>query len=85
MADGGAICSSGHHMVAVAAKEFAVPMVGVSGAFSFTPLFAHNQSHVLNELLNPADVVPYSSHINFQNVLVRHSTLLCLVISDTYM
>ena len=43
VADGGALCSSGHLMVAVAAKEFSVPVVGVAGAFMLTPLFAHNQ------------------------------------------
>jgi hypothetical protein len=31
MADGGAICSSGHLMCAIAAKEMAVPVVGVTG------------------------------------------------------
>ena len=36
-------------MVAVAAKEFSVPVVGVAGAFMLTPLFAHNQ--VLSYLL----------------------------------
>jgi translation initiation factor 2B subunit (eIF-2B alpha/beta/delta family) len=30
-------------MVAVAAREFSVPVVGVAGTFTLTPLFAHNQ------------------------------------------
>ena len=30
-------------MVAVAAREFSVPLVGVAGTFTLTPLFAHNQ------------------------------------------
>jgi len=42
-ADGGALCSTGHLMVAVAAREFSVPVVGVAGTFTLTPLFAHNQ------------------------------------------
>lgn len=70
MADGGAICRSGHHMVAVAAKDFSVPVVGVSGAFSFTPLFAHNQSHVLDTLLSPADVIDYGLDLNWDNIQV---------------
>ena len=41
--------TTGHLMVAVAAKEFSVPVVGVAGAFMLTPLFAHNQ--VLSDIL----------------------------------
>ena len=74
MADGGAICRAGCQMVAVAAKQFAVPVVGVAGAFSFTPLFAHNQTHVLNEMLCPADVLPYHSEVDLTPVEVSVSS-----------
>jgi translation initiation factor 2B subunit (eIF-2B alpha/beta/delta family) len=30
-------------MVALAAKEYSVPVVGVTGSLCITPLFAHNQ------------------------------------------
>ncbi len=77
MADGGSICSSGHHMVAVAAKEYSVPVVGVSGPFSFTPLFAHNQSQVLDTLLSPADVIEYGLDIAWNNIQVIQCPVRC--------
>ena len=49
----------GHLMVAVAAKEFSVPVVGVAGAFMLTPLFAHNQNAALGQLLSPSSVISY--------------------------
>eukprot|EP01032_Pedospumella_encystans_P018234 gene18234-20763_t len=71
-ADGGAICPSGMLMVCIAAKELSVPVVCVTGAFTLTPLFAHNQSSVLNQLLSPADALPYNANINVNNVEVNH-------------
>jgi translation initiation factor eIF-2B subunit beta len=70
MADGGAISSSGHLMVATAAKEFLVPVVGISGAFSLTPLFAHNQTLALQQLQSPVSAIPYNTDVNFTNVEV---------------
>lgn len=70
MADGGAISSSGHLMVAAAAKEFLVPVVCISGAFSLTPLFAHNQTLALQQLQSPASTLPYNADVNFLNVEV---------------
>lgn len=64
MADGGAICSSGHLMVAAAAKEHAVPVVGLTSAFMLTPLFAHNQETVLNQLKSPEGVIPYHAPVD---------------------
>jgi translation initiation factor 2B subunit (eIF-2B alpha/beta/delta family) len=61
VADGGAVCSSGHLMVAVAAKEFSVPVVGVTGTYMLTPLFAHNQLAALGQLLSPAGVIGYDA------------------------
>lgn len=48
-----------------------MPVVCVTGAFTLTPLFAHNQSTVLNQLLSPADALPYNANINVNNVEVR--------------
>eukprot|EP00981_Chlorochromonas_danica_P006668 scaffold1447_cov165-Ochromonas_danica.AAC.14 len=72
MADGGSISSSGHNMVAIAAKEFSVPVVCVAAAFSLTPLFAHNQSNALQQLLSPSLVLPYAADVNFANVEVSN-------------
>lgn len=54
MADGGCITSAGHMMCAVAAREFSIPVVCLAEAFSLTPLFAHNQTVALQQLLCPA-------------------------------
>lgn len=72
MADGGAISSSGHYMVALAAKDFSVPVVCVSPAFSLTPLFAHNQSSALQQLLSPSSVLAYDADVDFANVEVSN-------------
>lgn len=76
MADGGAICPSGHLMVSTAAKELSVPVVYVAGAFTVTPLFAHNQRTVLNQQLSPADALPYNANINTSNVEVQYEVVL---------
>mmetsp|Transcript_13483 Transcript_13483/g.22567 ORF Transcript_13483/g.22567 Transcript_13483/m.22567 type:complete len:404 (-) Transcript_13483:578-1789(-) len=75
MADGGAICPSGQLMVCTAAKEFSVPVVCVAGAFTLTPLFAHNQSSALNQLLSPATALPYDANINVNNVEVMRALI----------
>lgn len=49
-------------------------MVCVTGAFTLTPLFAHSQSSVLNQLLSPADALPYNANINVNNVEVSSCT-----------
>lgn len=68
MADGGAICSCGHFMLAIAAKQYSVPMVGVTGTFLLTPLFSHNQSAALSELLSPATSIDYHAKFDARNV-----------------
>lgn len=62
MADGGAICISGHAMIAVAAKEFSVPLLCVTGTYLLTPLFSHNQSETLSQLLCPFTSLDYSQY-----------------------
>jgi translation initiation factor 2B subunit (eIF-2B alpha/beta/delta family) len=42
---------TGYLMVATAAKEFSVPVIGVTGAFLLTPLFAHNQNAALGRVM----------------------------------
>ena len=51
-------------MVSIAAKELSVPVVGVTGAFALTPLFAHNQKAVLNQLLSPNKAMDYNTDRN---------------------
>jgi hypothetical protein len=54
-----------------------VPVVCVTGAFTLTPLFAHNQSAVLNQLLSPAEAMPYNANINVDNVEVCCNAIIC--------
>ena len=67
MADGGAICSAGQQNIAVAAKEHHVPVVGLTGAFLLTPMFAHNQRMALGQLLSPASTIPYDLNVCQEN------------------
>lgn len=64
MADGGAICLSGHLMTILAAREHSVPVVGVTGVYKLTPLFSHNQTHVLDILAAPCTALPYSAPVD---------------------
>mmetsp|Transcript_24950 Transcript_24950/g.42203 ORF Transcript_24950/g.42203 Transcript_24950/m.42203 type:complete len:427 (+) Transcript_24950:102-1382(+) len=68
MADGGAICLSGHLMTILAAREHAVPVVGVTGVYKLTPLFSHNQTHVLDVMNSPCTTLAYNSPVNSDNV-----------------
>jgi len=68
MADGGAVAKSGHALVAGAAKDFSVPLIGIAPTFLLTPLFAHNQSDVLGTLLSPAAGIPYHTPMETRNV-----------------
>ena len=45
-----------------------MPLVGVTGTFSLTPLFSHNQSSALSQLLSPASTIDYHSNIEAKNV-----------------
>lgn len=70
MADGGAICCAGHLMTILAAKEYSVPVVGVTGIYKLSPLFSHNQSHALTIMNSPSEVLPYDSPIDLSGVEV---------------
>ena len=54
-------------------------MVGVAGAFTLTPLFAHNQTSVLGQLLSPASSLHYDFDVHYGNVQVSVSRL-CVVV-----
>ena len=74
LADGGAMYSAGHAMVTVAAKEHNVPVVGLAAAFNLTPMFAHNQSETLGQLLSPSLSIAYNANICQENVeVVNHA------------
>lgn len=70
LADGGSMFSAGHLMVTVAAKDHNVPVIGLAAAFHLTPMFAHNQSETLGQLLSPSLSMQYNSSICQENVEV---------------
>lgn len=70
MIDGGCVCSAGHLMVAIAARDHSVPVVCLAGTYIMTPLLAHNQRATLEQLLSPASVIPYHAAVNFENTEV---------------
>jgi translation initiation factor eIF-2B subunit beta len=59
MADGGAICSSGHLMVAVAAKEYSVPVVGINPLL--INLCHHNFNNLTPSIVSQASLAPSCS------------------------
>lgn len=69
-ADGGAICKAGHLIVATAAKEHHVPVVGLSSTFLLTPQFAHSSHEGLGQLLSPSMIVQYNANLCQENVEV---------------
>ena len=64
LADGGLIASSGSELVAVAAKDFSVPLICLATTFMLSPVFAHNHEEVLGQLLSPALVIDYDAAVN---------------------
>lgn len=68
LADGGAICHSGCSMIAIAAKEFNIPIVCLSATYMLTPLFAHTQDKLLSQLKSPAEICPYNTEMNMDKV-----------------
>lgn len=55
MNNGGSLCISGGILVAMAAKEYSVPLLILSPVFKLTPKFPLDQA-TYNELLNPAKI-----------------------------
>lgn len=68
LADGGMIAASGSEMVAIAAKDFSVPLVCLASTFMLSPVFAHNHAEVLSQLLSPALVMDYSTQFQADSV-----------------
>jgi len=60
LANGGLIAPSGSNMVALAAKQNSVPVVGVAGMFKLCPMYPHEGQDTLNDLISPSSVMDYS-------------------------
>lgn len=58
MANGGLVAPSGAHLIALAAKDHAVPVVCVTALFKLCPMYAHDVDD-FNEILSPTDVLAY--------------------------
>ena len=59
MANGGLMAPSGSHMVALTAREHAVPVVCITGLFKLCPLYPHDLDE-FNEMCSPTAVLDYS-------------------------
>jgi len=59
MGNGGLIAESGMHMVALAAKHHAVPVICVTGLYKLCPLFAYNQYSFI-DLKSPGNTLSYA-------------------------
>ena len=71
MANGGLIAPSGSQLVALAARENAVPVVCITGLFKLSPLYPHDLD-AFNELTSPGDVLDYEGD---QDLLARAEVL----------
>ena len=63
MNNGGSLSISGGILVAMAAKEYSVPMIILSPVFKLTPKFPLDQA-TFNELLNPAKIFGMEHEVN---------------------
>ena len=63
MNNGGSLSVSGGILVAMAAKEYSVPLIILSPVFKLTPKFPLDQS-TFNELLNPGKICELEHEIN---------------------
>ena len=69
MADGGAICACGHMRIAAAAMEFSIPVLCIATTYMLTPIFAHTQDQLLNQLKSPSDILSYSTDYNVDSMV----------------
>lgn len=58
MADGGLIAHAGAYQIALAAKEFSIPVIVVSAMYKLTPKYPFDPLK-LNELLAPSSIMSY--------------------------
>eukprot|EP00898_Chlorokybus_atmophyticus_P002746 jgi/Chlat1/3472/Chrsp23S03674 len=61
MANGGVIAPVGLHMVALAAKQHAVPFVILAGLHKLSPIYPHDPDTTLNDIGSPADIIDYDA------------------------
>ena len=60
-ANGGVLARAGHHTVALAAKQHAVPVVVLAGLHELSPLGPGDPEFEMNDLLSPADMIDYTA------------------------
>lgn len=60
LANGGLIAPSGCNIVALAAKQNAVPIVSITGMFKLCPMYPHEGQDTLQDFVSPSSVMDYS-------------------------
>ena len=60
LANGGLIAPSGCNMVALAAKQNAVPIVSITGMFKLCPMYPHQGQDTLQDFVSPSSIMDYS-------------------------
>ena len=80
MANGGLIAPSGSALVALAAREHAVPVVCITGLFKLCPLYPHDLD-AFNELGSPAGVLEYEDS---DRVMLTSATTTAEVLNPEY-
>jgi translation initiation factor eIF-2B subunit beta len=64
MANGGLLVPSGGHMIALAARQYSVPVVCITGLYKLCPLYPHDQD-TFNELNTPSPALRFGEHSAF--------------------
>ena len=71
LANGGLIAQSGSNVVALAARQNAVPVVCISGMYKLCPMYPHEGQDTLNDLVSPASVIDYSDFLSSKVELIN--------------
>ena len=71
LANGGLITQSGSNVVALAARQNAVPVVCISGMYKLCPMYPHEGQDTLNDLVSPASVMDYSDFLSSKVELIN--------------
>lgn len=71
LANGGMVASSGCNLVALAAKQNAVPVVCTAGLFKLCPVFPHEGQDTFNDLLSPSLIMEYAERLDAEVELIN--------------
>ncbi|PSR97934.1 Translation initiation factor eIF-2B subunit beta like [Actinidia chinensis var. chinensis] len=84
MANGGVIAPVGLRMVALAARNYAVPFVVVAGIHKLCPLYPHNPEILLNDMRSPSELAEFGEFSNGMDYGIGSGAPLIHVINPAF-